>query len=69
MRVKNAVTLYSRYTFTRILQTAHFDCCTVWLLVGQHVGWQTVGRQAVANVVAMSTVRPRRHVPAVARQL
>ena len=46
---QTAVTLYSRYAFTRILQTAHFDCCTVWLLVGQHVGWQTVGRQTVSK--------------------
>jgi len=28
---QNTVTLYSRHTFTRNLQTAHFNCCTVWL--------------------------------------
>jgi len=42
----NSVTLYSRYTFTRILQTAHFDCCTVWLFnvaVGVSAFWLTDG--------------------------
>jgi hypothetical protein len=47
VRVKqNAVTLYSRHTFTRILQTAHFDCCTVWLFdvaVGGSACWLADG--------------------------
>jgi len=42
----NTVTLYSRYPFTRILQTAQFNCCTVWLFnvaVGGSACWLADG--------------------------